>query len=44
MVQSEDCGDLIRYIACLPKHVVMSEVMLAPTHNRTYIANLQQKL
>ena len=26
MVQSEDCGDLIRYIACLPKHVVMSEV------------------
>ena len=31
MVQSEDCGDLIRYIACLPKHVVMSEVMLAPT-------------
>jgi NADP-dependent 3-hydroxy acid dehydrogenase YdfG len=44
MVQSEDCGDLIRYIACLPKHVVMSEVMLAPTHNRTYVANLQQKL
>ena len=29
MVQPEDCGDLIRYIACLPKHVVMSEVMLA---------------
>jgi NADP-dependent 3-hydroxy acid dehydrogenase YdfG len=44
MVQPEDCGDLIRYIACLPKHVVMSEVMLAPTHNRTYVANLQRKL
>jgi NADP-dependent 3-hydroxy acid dehydrogenase YdfG len=44
MVQSEDCGDLIRYIACLPRHVVMSEVMLAPTHNRTYVANLKQKL
>ena len=44
MVQSEDCGDLIRYIACLPKHVVMSEVMLAPTWNRTYVANLQRKL
>ncbi len=44
MVQSEDCGDLIRYIACLPKHLVMSEVMLAPTWNRTYVANLQQKL
>jgi hypothetical protein len=24
--------------------VVMSEVMLAPTHNRTYVANLKQKL
>jgi NADP-dependent 3-hydroxy acid dehydrogenase YdfG len=44
MVQPEDCGDLIRYIACLPKHVVMSEVMLSPTHNRTYVANLQRKL
>ena len=44
MVQSEDCGDLIRYIARLPKHVVMSEVMLAPTWNRTYVANLQRKL
>jgi NADP-dependent 3-hydroxy acid dehydrogenase YdfG len=44
MVQPEDCGDLIRYIACLPKHVVMSEVMLAPTWNRTYVANLQHKL
>jgi NADP-dependent 3-hydroxy acid dehydrogenase YdfG len=44
MVQPEDCGDLIRYIACLPKHIVMNEVWLAPTHNRSYIANLQQKL
>ena len=44
MVQPEDCGDLIRYIACLPRHVVMSEVMLAPTHNRSYLADLQQKL
>jgi NADP-dependent 3-hydroxy acid dehydrogenase YdfG len=44
MVQPEDCGDLIRYVACLPKHLVMSEVWLAPTHNRSYIAALQQKL
>ncbi|MEJ0018352.1 MAG: SDR family NAD(P)-dependent oxidoreductase [Acetobacteraceae bacterium] len=44
MVQSEDCGDLIRYIACLPRHLVMSEVMLAPTWNRSYVAALQQKL
>ncbi len=44
MVQSEDCGDLIRYIACLPPRVVINEVMIAPTWNRGYIANLQRKL
>jgi NADP-dependent 3-hydroxy acid dehydrogenase YdfG len=44
MVQSVDCGDLIRYIACLPRHVVMNEVHLAPTHNRGYVANLQRQL
>ena len=31
MVQPADCGDLIRCLACLPKHVVMNEVQLAPT-------------
>jgi len=44
MVQPADCGDLIRYIACLPKHVVMNEVHLAPTWNRGYVANLERKL
>ena len=44
MVQPADCGELIRYIACLPKHVVMNEVHLAPTWNRGYVANLERKL
>jgi NADP-dependent 3-hydroxy acid dehydrogenase YdfG len=44
MVQPADCGDLIRYIACLPKHVVMNEVHLAPTANRGYLAALQRQL
>ena len=44
MVQSEDCGDLIRYIACLPKHVVMNEVHLSPTWNRGYVAALERGL
>ena len=44
MVQPADCGDLIRYIACLPRHVVMNEVHLAPTHNRGYLRNLQRPL
>ncbi len=44
MVQSADCGDLVRYIATLPPHVVINEVMIGPTWNRTYVANLQRKL
>jgi NADP-dependent 3-hydroxy acid dehydrogenase YdfG len=38
MVQSEDCGDLIRYIACLPPHVCINEVLITPTWNRGYVA------
>jgi NADP-dependent 3-hydroxy acid dehydrogenase YdfG len=44
MVQPEDCGDLVRYIACLPRHVVMNEVWLSPVHNRKYISDLQKTL
>lgn len=44
MVQSEDVGDLIRYIAGLPKHVTINEVWITPTHNRSYIAAQTQKL
>jgi NADP-dependent 3-hydroxy acid dehydrogenase YdfG len=43
MAQSEDVGDLIRYIALLPKHVVINEVMICPSWNRGYVAALQRK-
>lgn len=42
MVQPEDVADLIRYIACLPPHVVINEVMITPTWNRAYVAALGQ--
>jgi NADP-dependent 3-hydroxy acid dehydrogenase YdfG len=42
MAQSEDVGDLIRYVACLPAHVVINEVMINPTWNRGYVAALQR--
>jgi NAD(P)-dependent dehydrogenase (short-subunit alcohol dehydrogenase family) len=42
MAQSEDVGDLIRYIACLPPHIVINEVMINPTWNRSYVAALQR--
>ena len=41
MAQSEDVGDLIRYIACLPPHLCINEVMITPTHNRGYLASLK---
>jgi NADP-dependent 3-hydroxy acid dehydrogenase YdfG len=37
MLQSEDVGDLIRYIACLPPHVCINEVLISPTWNRGYV-------
>ncbi len=43
MVQPQDCGDLIRYIASLPKHVCINEVMITPTWNRGYVAALQAR-
>ena len=42
MLQSEDLGDLICYIATLPKHVCLNEVLISPTWNRGYVATLQQ--
>ncbi len=31
MLQPEHCGDMIRYVACLPPGVTMNEVWLTPT-------------
>ncbi len=42
MVQPEDCADLIRYICLLPPRLVMNEVMLSPTHNRRYVAEIEK--
>lgn len=44
MLQPENCGDMIRYIACLPPGVTMNEVWLTPTWNRGYVAALGRKL
>lgn len=38
MVQSEDCGDVIRFVAELPPHVCINELVISPTWNRGYIA------
>lgn len=38
MVQSEDMGELILFIARMPKHVCLNEIVVSPTWNRGYIA------
>jgi NADP-dependent 3-hydroxy acid dehydrogenase YdfG len=44
MLQPEHCGDLIRYLACLPASVTINEVWITPTWNRGYIAAQGRKL
>ena len=42
MAQSEDVGELIRYVACQPAHICINEVWITPTWNRGYVAALQR--
>ena len=36
MLQPSDLGDLIRYVATLPPHVCLNEVVISPTWNRAF--------
>jgi NADP-dependent 3-hydroxy acid dehydrogenase YdfG len=38
MVQSADCGDIVRFVAELPPHVCINELTVSPTWNRGYVA------
>lgn len=38
MVQPEDCGALVIFLATLPPHVCINEVLITPTRNRGYLA------
>ena len=39
MVQSEDMGELILFIARAPAHVCLNEIVVSPTWNRGYVKN-----
>jgi NADP-dependent 3-hydroxy acid dehydrogenase YdfG len=43
MIQSEDMGNLVAYIAQQPAHVCINEVVISPTHNRGYIGIMQAR-
>ena len=38
MVQPEDCGELIRFLAQMPTHVCINDLTISPTWNRGYVA------
>jgi NADP-dependent 3-hydroxy acid dehydrogenase YdfG len=38
MVQAEDCGELVLFLARLPPHVCINDVTISPTWNRGYVA------
>lgn len=41
MVQPEDMGRIVRFLAELPAHVCINELLVTPTWNRGYIANAE---
>jgi NADP-dependent 3-hydroxy acid dehydrogenase YdfG len=44
MLQPEDTGEVIRWIACQPEHVCINEIWVTPRWNRSYVAALQRML
>ena len=38
MVQPEDCGELIKFLAQMPNHVCINDLTISPTFNRGYVA------
>ncbi len=44
MVQAEDCGEVIRFLAQLPKHVCINDLTISPTWNRGYVAQARTQL
>jgi NADP-dependent 3-hydroxy acid dehydrogenase YdfG len=40
MLQPEDLGRTIRFVATAPAHVCFNEIVMGPTHNRGFLASL----
>jgi NADP-dependent 3-hydroxy acid dehydrogenase YdfG len=43
MVQPEDMGRIIAFVAGQPAHVCINEIVVSPTHNRGYISIMQAR-
>lgn len=40
MLQAEDLGRVIRFVAETPAHVNLNEILISPTHNRLFVGEL----
>ena len=43
MLQPQDMGELVVFIAKQPAHVCINEVLISPTHNRSYIGQMRAR-
>jgi NADP-dependent 3-hydroxy acid dehydrogenase YdfG len=43
MVQPEDMGNIIAFVAAQPRHVCINEIIVSPTHNRGYISIMKAR-
>ena len=43
MVQPEDMGNIIAFVAAQPGHVCINEIVVSPTHNRGYIGIMKAR-
>lgn len=43
MVQPQDMGAIIRFVAAQPKHVCVNEIVVSPTHNRGYLSQMRAR-
>jgi NAD(P)-dependent dehydrogenase (short-subunit alcohol dehydrogenase family) len=43
MIQPQDMGALIAFVASQPAHVCINEVLISPTHNRGYLSTMQAR-
>lgn len=41
MVQPEDMGQAIAFIACMPARACINELIISPTHNRFYLGGIE---
>lgn len=43
MIQPEDMGEIIAFLAHQPPHVVINELVVSPTHNRGYLNQMKAR-